>query len=343
LAGSVGDAGSGGQVIVSQTGNITTQGEEAIGIWAQSTGGQGSGGAVDIALTGNILCSGANANGIQAQSLGLAGNSDITITINSGTVQGGSGGAGVVFMDGAANTLTNYGTITTLDGIAGAAIQSIVSSSGNGAPGNETINNYGIITGSVDLGAGTNAFNNQAGATFNAGATVNLGAGNLFTNAGTFNPFGSGSTGNVGTVNLTGNFTQAANGKHVVELASGTSYDQVAVTGTANLNGTLTPSLLNGFLPQANQIFSSILTTGTGISGNYSSVTNFSPTLLAKTLYNANSVDLQAVRDYANPGLGLAPHQRGVGVMLNSVADTASGDLNEVLHPGLCRGQSPGP
>jgi len=331
MAGSVGAAGSGGEVSVSQTGNITTQGEEATGIFAQSAGGQGSGGNVDIALAGNILCSGANANGIQAQSLGLAGNGDITITINSGTVQGGSGGIGMVFMDGAENTLTNYGAITTLDGITGMAIKSIVSSGGNGTPGNETINNYGVITGSVDLCAGINAFNNQEGATFNAGATVHLGTGNQLTNAGTFNPFGSGSTGNVGTVNLIGNFKQTSKGNHTMEFAAATSYDQVAVTGTANLRGKLITSLLNGFLPENNQVFTDILTAGTGISGTYDRVQNFSPSLLANVIYHANSVDLQAVRDYNNSGLGLAPHLRGVGAMLNSVADANSGDLNAVL------------
>jgi uncharacterized protein with beta-barrel porin domain len=331
FAGSVGGAGSGGAVSVTHSGNIITQGESSTGIFAQSSGGQGVGGPVGIEVTGDIICQGPDADGIVAQSLGLAGNGNISVTINSGMVQGGSGGIGVLFMDGANNTLTNYGDIKTLDGIHGSAIKSTVSSTGNGTPGNETINNYGAITGSVHLGAGINAFNNQEGATFNAGHTVNLGAGNTFTNAGTFNPLGSGSPSHVGTVNLTGNFTQTANGNHVVELAAADSYDQIAVTGAASLDGRLTPKLLGGFLPQANQVFPGILTATNDISGNYSSVTNFSPTLMASVLYNPTSVDLMAQRDYTNAGLGLTPHQLGVGAMLNSVADTNSGDLNTVL------------
>ena len=78
---------------------------------------QGNGGNVDIALSGSILSPGLNSAGVLAQSIGLLGAGSISVTINSGTVQGGTGtGAGVVFMDGANNTLENHGFIVTVDG-----------------------------------------------------------------------------------------------------------------------------------------------------------------------------------------------------------------------------------
>ena len=42
--------------------------------------------------------------------------------------------------------------------------------------GNETVNNFGVVTGNVGLGPGANAFNNMAGAPFNSGVTVVLSA-----------------------------------------------------------------------------------------------------------------------------------------------------------------------
>ena len=89
-----------------------------------------------------------------------------------------------------------------------------------------------------------------------------------FTNRGTVNP------GNpVGTLNVEGSYTQTARGILQVEIASATSYDQLRVTGgpgTASLNGALTPTLLNGYRPQAGQVFGGVVSATGGISGAFS-------------------------------------------------------------------------
>ena len=51
--------------------------------------------------------------------------------------------------------------------------------------GNDTVDNYGTMIGSINLGAGVNAFNNRAGGLFDMGANVMLGTGNFLTNNGT--------------------------------------------------------------------------------------------------------------------------------------------------------------
>jgi outer membrane autotransporter protein len=151
-----------------------------------------------------------------------------------------------------------------------------------------------------------------------------------FTNRGTVNPGNS-----VGTLNVEGSYTQTARGILQVEIASATSYDQLrvmGVPGTAILNGALTPTLLNGYRPQAGQVFGGVVSATGGISGAFSTLSNFTPTLVAQPLYAANRVDLLVQRDYTNPFLApLSRNQYAVGSMLNGLAGATSGDLNMVL------------
>ena len=101
--------------------------------------------------------------------------------------------------------------------------------------GNDTVDNFGTVTGNVNLGAGTNAFNNRAGGLFNMGASVDLGAGNLLTNAGTLSP---GRIGAIQTTALTGNLVFSTGSFFAVDVTP-TSADRLNVTGTATLAGTV--------------------------------------------------------------------------------------------------------
>ena len=181
FAGSVGGAGNGGDVTVTHTGIISTYGSNSTAIFAQSQGGAGgAGGTVSVTLNGSIFANGVDADGIYAQSGGgsnaVAANATVTISSNS-LVQGGTGGsAGVRFMDGNTNTLQNFGMVTTLNGITGTNIV--------GTGGSDVDQQYGIVVGSVDLGAGTNAFNNQASGGVMACSVSALGGTNLTANAG---------------------------------------------------------------------------------------------------------------------------------------------------------------
>ena len=222
--GSMGDAGSGGQVLVQHIGNITTSGEAAHAIFAQSAGGKGAGQFVHVTVDGQVLAGGADSYGILAQSMGLGGKGDIRIDISGGLVEGGSAtGAGVRFEDGANNLLANHGTVRSVAGIHGTAVF--------GTTGNDAIDNFGAMTGNVNLGSGANAFNNKAGGLLQSGDFVKLGIGNVFTNAGTISP---GGVGTIQTTALTGDFVQNGNAIWKFDLATNFTSDRFDISGAAN-------------------------------------------------------------------------------------------------------------
>jgi uncharacterized protein with beta-barrel porin domain len=301
-----GSAGAGilaqgtGAVTVTSTGNITVTGRNAYGIVAGSYGG----GAVMVTSTGNIAVQGTHADGIVAAALTGA---PITVTINSGAVSGGSGsGAGVVISGGANNTLTNFGTVTALSGLA------IL-----GDTGNNTVNNFGTVTGNVILGTGSNAFNTLAGGFFNAGATVNLGAGNLMTNAGTLSPGGAGV---IQATALTGNLVQTAAGQLFTDIdIAGTASDRVNVSGTANLAGTVRVQVQNATLGPWQQ---TVLSAVGGTANNGLSLLA-SPALQAQLVFpNATDVVVKSAGiNFLTPGL--TGNQISLGNALNGAAQTA--------------------
>ncbi len=79
-----------------------------------------------------------------------------------------------------------------------------------------------------------------------------------------------------GTITISGNYTQSANGALVLEVGgTGTDplqFDQLLISGTANLNGRLVVQTINGFVPQAGDVFTP-LTYG-AVNGTFSSVTS---------------------------------------------------------------------
>jgi hypothetical protein len=206
-------------------------------------------GTLSITTSGDVA--GTGGFGIYAHAT-----SDIAVTVNASSTATGT--VGVVFRNGATDSLKNFATITNLSGVSGTAIRA--------TSGNETVDNYGTVTGSVDLGAGTNAFNNRAGALFNSGPTVSLGAGNPFTNGGTLAPGGAD---NVLTTTLTGNFTQSGSGVFSVDVDNANT-DRINVSGGATLAGVVKPSVINlGSTAQW-----AILTSGTPIVNNGITVEN---------------------------------------------------------------------
>jgi uncharacterized protein with beta-barrel porin domain len=320
FAGSVGGNGSGGNVTVVHSGNINTLGYGSHGIFAQSAGGLLSGGAVNVTLNGNITAQGVDSDGILAQSVGGTGGNNIAINIISGTVQGGSGsGAAVKFLDGKDNTLDNRAAISALSGNA------II-----GGDGNETINNYGIVTGSVGLGAGRNVFNNNAAAIFNSGAAVDLGAGNTFTNAGTLSPGGSRAP--LTTV-LNGNLVQTSSGTFEAEVYGDGRHDQVQVNGgSASLDGTLL--VMRGQGPYINGTrYNIIEVTGTqGISGAFSNFLLPEPKPLLR--FGVNQLpNIVEVEVYAQKYTTVATNrvEQAIGNYLDRIMPTATGDLLNVL------------
>jgi uncharacterized protein with beta-barrel porin domain len=289
---------NGGAVTVTSTGNISTAGSNAGGIYA----GSAHAGAVTVTSAGNITAAGNDASGIFARSTG----GPVAVTIKSGTVSGGSGsGAGVDLVGGSNNTLTNFGTVTALSGLA------IV-----GTTGNNTVNNFGTVIGNVILGSGTNAFNNMAGGFFNSGSTVNLGAGNTLTNAGTLSPGGAGV---IQTTALTGNLVQSATGRLLTDInIAGASSDRVNVSGTANLAGAVLVQVQNAILGPWQQTVLSAAggTTNSGLA------LLASPVLQAQLVFpNATDVVVKSAGiNFLTPGLN--NNQTSLANAFNGAAQT---------------------
>ncbi len=220
FAGSAGGSGAAGAVNVTHTGSILTLGDGSHGILAQSAAGSGLAGPVTVTVGSEVIARGADCDGIHAQSVGGGGRGDIAVNILGGTIQGGSGtGAGVNLDGGAANTLSNSGSISALSGTA------IL-----GGIGDDRIDNYGTVIGGVNLGGGSNVFNNNLTGRLDSGTLIDLGEGNTFTNAGVLSPGGSGTI--LDTL-LVGDLLQLGTGILEIDVggfAPGT-FDTLSVTG----------------------------------------------------------------------------------------------------------------
>jgi autotransporter-associated beta strand protein len=292
-----GATGSAGIVRVTQTGTITTQGDAADAIVAQSRGPRVGG---DVTVTvggGHITASGAGSNGIFAQSTGATGSGDIAVTITdaNSTVVGGTGaGAAVRLADGQNNTITNYGTLLPSPGpgrpVPTTGGTSIVAT----GDGNTTINNFGTLYGSVDAnGAGTNRFNNNAGGTFNAGASVDLGGRGTFTNAGTLSVAGS----SIGTTTLNGDFAASGSSRWLMDLAEVGTSDRLVVNGGAKLGSSVTTVDLNEqSLPRSTGAYTFLTATGGGLTGaNFQFGTLNGAMPLGKTFAFANTATTEQI------------------------------------------------
>ncbi|WP_187972758.1 autotransporter domain-containing protein [Aquibium microcysteis] len=319
--------GGGGGVTISHTGTIGA--ETKYGIYAETASGKVdvkqygavtsvldgiyarniSGDSVTVDATGDISSS--TRAGIQAYS----GSGTITVTYDDGTVsgaqdaihlrtwgtqsvtigsdgsvRGGAGFTGVYFEQANYNNLYNYGTIASADGIAGMAIQA--------DRGETVIENYGTISGNVDLYVWSNTFNNHAGALFNMGSLVNL-DGDTLSNSGTLSPGGDD---NVYTSTLTGILVNEATGTLLfdVDMDNGTA-DRIAVSNTASLDGDLR---LNFVSADGTPETYTIITTANGAT---QSLTITNPFVLAgvSTVNGGNDVQLSINGfDFSPAGMG---------------------------------------
>lgn len=169
--GSGGDGGSGGDVTVVESGAITTTGDYAHGIWAQSVGGaggaeasgtavspdvtigsagdKGASGDVTITVSDEINVSGADTAGIFAQS--VSGSDDsagaVTITVDADITSSGDGGFAILAQsigdtggDGVSITIAEDVTVSSgSDDVEGYATVLVLDSN------SYTITNYGTI------------------------------------------------------------------------------------------------------------------------------------------------------------------------------------------------------
>ncbi len=245
-------------------------------------------------------------------------------------------GNGFDITAGTTSTLDNGGNVLTHTGA--------LSGSGNlihtGAGTTRHRGDGSGFSGTYTVAAGTLNLSNTLGAV-GAACTVMVQPGGVLTgtgplvgsltNQGTVNPGNS-----PGTLNIVGSYTQTAAATLVAEIASANNYDRINVTGvpgTASLAGTFAPTLLGGYRPSRNQVFTGVITSTSGLTGSFNTITNqqLTPVLAWQPRYLPTSFDLAAWPDFTNPGLPLNANQVNVGARLNEMNPTATGDLARVL------------
>jgi hypothetical protein len=173
--------------------------------------------------------------------------------------------------NGLANFVTN--SSTGLFGLASGAKFTTVGNFSNAgtlsfAAGTSfTVGGSGVLTQTAgkttDDGTVTDSggFNLSAGSLFGKGSVV----GNLSDSAGTITPGDSSTL--TGILTDKGSFTQGSNGVLDISIGgttAGTKFDQLNVTGTATLSGTLNISLIKGFVPTIGQTFKIVNGSETG-------------------------------------------------------------------------------
>jgi hypothetical protein len=332
-------SGDGGPIVVQATGTIATYGKDSYGIFAQSVaggggvgplvgynssligsdGGSGTAKTITITQSGSIIVSGQDSIGIFAQSMDASGRGgDITVQVN-GIVQGGFGaGAGIFLSGGNQNTLTiNAGSnVSALSGLA------IIASDGD-----DTVDNFGTVTGDVGLGAGANAMINEASGVFESGPLVYLGAGNTLTNKGTLSP---GGTGTIATTTIVGNYVQTSTGTLVsdVNFTTGAS-DLVVVNGNASLAGkaALGPNDITAVKP--GEYFTVLTTTGTLINNGITIDNTLTVDYGVKFVGSNFEVGVNSVQfDFGGP---LTPKEQIISNNIQAIWAAGGGGMTQLL------------
>jgi uncharacterized protein YhjY with autotransporter beta-barrel domain len=249
VGGSAGANGSGGDINVTHTGNVSTTGARAHGVIVQSIGGGGSavftdvatptvthssdnngnGGTITFSQIGNIVTTGAEARGLLVQSLGGGGG------FVDGAFAGTAGGRGA----GDAISLTLNGDLMTLGARATALTAQSLGSLGGGdihvtlSAGRSLVGGADGVAVAFDGGA-NNVFENRGSIMTLSGATgiaFTGGAGNdVLVNDGVV----------VGNIAMGGGANRFANNKGAV-LDSGTMVDLGSSNNQLVNNGMMAP------------------------------------------------------------------------------------------------------
>ena len=204
----------------------------------------------------------------------------------------------LVTVDGTGSQLTVNGNFANSQSstLPGADFATVTLSNG----GNLTINGTFTQTGdgaTLEIGNGSTltatAVDLEGGWLVGTGTIV----GDLINNNGVINP------GDPGTLTVEGDFSQGQNGLLILDFSSGdpaTGFDNLSITGNANVDGTLEVDLLNGFTPTLGETFVILNFAGT-LSGDFATL-NF-PTfngLTFEEIINGHDITL-VVTDAATP------------------------------------------
>ena len=303
------------EVNVTTYGNISTGGSGVVAVSFAKARAEGDNAAaiavsddVNVQVNGNIW---AQKTGIFAASIADADaggqfeierQGDVTVSVNNGTVIGGYGYYGIVVLGGDQNVITvgQWATVTSL------SRHAIF-----GGDEDETVENYGLVDGNVDLGYGDNAFNNYAGASFYSASIINLNGGQLF-NGGLLSPGGPGV---IQSSELNGSLLQTSSGAYAVDVDMGNANsDFVHATGDADVSGRVLPTIVANPVTGNQQV--TILSADGGVTNSGLAVKD-TAAVDYSLLFDPNDVVLSMDVNFAPKGLG--KEQGGVGSALNKV------------------------
>lgn len=227
---------------------------------------------------------------------------------------------------------TGGGTIDTLDNLM--VFSGMFSGAGDLTKlgtGSLTMAGTGTYAGQTHVNAGRLVVNGtiNGDAIVNDGATLG-GTGNI--GGLTVNSGGTVAPGNsIGTTTVNGSYTHESGANYDVEIDAAGNSDRLAVTGFATINGgdvrvTSAPGeYINGTTY-------TILTSGSGVSGMFDSITDDLALFEASLIYNSNDVVLLLNRAATNfAAEALTPNQTAVAALLDQQSLTAEGDFANVL------------
>jgi hypothetical protein len=203
------------------------------------------------------------------------GETSFNIIINLGTINNNISGVFNIYVDfQQSGTFNNSGILNN----SGSSIGGNIDNTGLINNYND-IDNYGTITNNGNL--------NNLGTleNYNTLSGENITHTNDFINGGILSPGNS-----PGTYTFDANYTHNTSANLEIELESTSSFDKLAVTNTASLNGILNVSLINGFTPSIGDSFT-ILTANT-VSGAFTT-TNLPAGFIWDITYNASNVVLE--------------------------------------------------
>lgn len=296
--------GTGGEVVIDITGNVTATGVGSYGIYSQ-TGMQKTDGSIDLSKRsgstsitfGGYLLGGAESGGAIRVDGGLSN----TITLNSGALVEAMSGNAVV-SSAAYTSLTNNGTLV----------------------GDVSFTNAG--------GQKLSVFQNNGTYRSTSAGTVSLGSG-IFTNAGAFDIAGVGTIGTAtvrsGTTNLNGQLLADVTSTPMPGQARA---DLLTVVGNANVQTNVVTNVIGGLLPES---FTVATFSGGFLSGGATGSGNvFAPfTWNASLGRNGLQVTPQA-NFYTPPNVTASTTEKAVQSYLQTAFNTNIGKPDAITSDG---------
>ena len=130
-----------------------------------------------------------------------------------------------------------------------------------------------------------------------------------------------------GTLAIAGNLVLAGANSTLIEIASPTNFDRIAVSGSANLGGTLNVVEFGGYELAYGQRYA-ILTAGGGITGEFDEIT--APETFRGRFLNQGTTGTLLIAPDSYTRVAVTPNQRQVAKALDSFIPATSGDRETV-------------